>query len=142
METTNNLTAYCYKANDSKSYYALAEYVAKSISAKLILIPSELTIIVEPTDTTAPILAVGNFIDDQAINFHIEPVEPVEESLTGVISEITEQLTERNAEVTALKKERDDLQYSRKYYQGKADRIKEQVKAIGTLLNAIYKETY
>lgn len=141
METANNLTAYCYKANDNQSYYALAEYVAKSVPAKLTLISPEQTIIVEPIDNSAAILAVGNFIDDNALNFHIEPIEPAEESLTGVIAEITEKL---NSAETLKEIYRKDAETNKKYWLDSVSengRIKEQVRAIATLMAGIFPET-
>lgn len=135
---TNNLTAYSYKANTSESYSTLVEYATAMIAAqKITLIPFELTIIVEPKNDTA-ISSIGSYIDQNGLDFHIATVEPAEENLTNIISEITEKLN--IAEKSKADCQADADMYRKYWLDGSAEisRIKEQVNAIGVLLTSIF----
>lgn len=133
----NNLTAYSYKANNGDSYSALAEFVTTIMAQKITLIPSELTIIVEPTKDNS-IALVASFVDENALDFHIAPVEAAPENLTNIISEITEKLNDAESSKAAIQNDAD--RYRKYWLDGSAEinRIKEQVNAIGVLLTSIF----
>lgn len=125
MEPNTQLTAYSYKANNNECYHALVEYATTMVAAqKLTLIPYELTIIVEPKETGAAITAVGKFIDDNALDFHIEPVEATDDR-DNIIAEITEKL---NAAERSMAIHQEEATRYKKYWLDESthsNRIKE-----------------
>lgn len=141
METNTQLTAYSYKANNQESYHALVEYATKMVAAqKLTLIPFELTIIVEPKDTSATIATIGKFIDDNALDFHIEPVDDTDDR-DNIIAEITEKLTTAERSMTIHQEEA--TRYKKYWLDGATEnsRIKEQVNAIAVLMAGIFPKS-
>lgn len=79
MEAT---TSYQYKALNVSSYRVLAAYVA-NLSANVSLYPEKLAIVI---DGKAHV-EVGKYIDDQALDFNIAPIELHNESLGELIDE-------------------------------------------------------
>lgn len=157
MELT---TSNQYKALNEASYNSLAAY-ASTIPATVTLHPGFLTIVISEDATKE----VGEFIDDNGLDFRISQIEVDDDNLRDVIdSETTDANTLRKIiyrmmeekramaethksvldditkQCDSAKKDRDLFQ---KWYhesaQG-ADRVKSQVKAIAVLVNSIFPE--
>lgn len=157
MELT---TSYQYKAINEASYNSLAAY-ASTIPATVTLHPGFLTIVISEDAAKE----VGEFIDDNGLDFRISLIEVDDDNLRDVIdSETTDantlrkiiyQLLEEKRAMTEthksvldditkqcdLAKENRDM-YQKWYYETKqgADRVKSQVKAIAALVNSIFPE--
>lgn len=153
-------TAYQYKAINEDSYNSLAAY-AVTIPATVTLHPGLLTIVISSNATNE----VGEFIDSEGLDFHINPIEVHDENLGEVIDNETtdadtlrkiiyrmmgqrEAMEEQHKsildEITA---QRDEAQkgrdnYSRWYSEEAAhnNRVKSQVQAIAVLINSIFPE--
>lgn len=152
-----------YNALNKESYDSLAAYVV-TIPATVTLHPSVHTIVIP--DNAAK--EVGQFIDDEGLDFHIHPTEVDDEHLCELIDNETTDaatlrkiihrmrenegkhkniLTELEESNRKLKQERDDckndyLQYQ-ELFRDKAsqyNRVKDQVKAISVLVNAIFPD--
>lgn len=139
MEPCNKLTAYSYKADTNETYSVLVGFVTTKIKAqKLTLIPSDLTIIIEPADSYDATEAVANYIEQNALNCHIERIATAEESLTNIISEITEKL--KIVESRESMQQEETEKYKKYWLDGvtENDRIKEQVNAIAVLMEGIF----
>lgn len=157
MELT---TSYQYKAVNEASYNSLAAY-ASTIPATVTLHPGLLTIVISENANKE----VGEFIDDNGLDFHINPIEVDDDNLRDVIdSETTDadtlrkiiyrMMEEKRAMAETHKsvleditKQRDSAKenrdmYQKWYYETKqgADRVKSQVKAIAVLVNSIFPE--
>ena len=157
MELT---TSNQYKALNEASYNSLAAY-ASTIPATVTLHPGLLTIVISENASKE----VGEFIDDNGLDFHINPIEVDDDNLRAVIdSETTDADTLRKIiyrmmgekqsmieahesvlesitkQCDSAKKDRD--MYQKWYYETKqgADRVKSQVKAIAVLVNSIFPE--
>lgn len=153
----------CYHALNKESYDSLAAYVVTT-PATVTLHPSIHAIVI--SDNAAK--EIGGFIDDEGLDFHIHPIE-VEDchlyelvdnettdaaTLRKIIHRMRENegkhkniLTELQESNRKLKQERDDckndyLQYQ-ELFRDKAsqyNRVKDQVKAISVLVNAIFPD--
>lgn len=157
MELT---TSYQYKAINEASYNSLAAY-ASTIPATVTLHPGFLTIVISEDATKE----VGEFIDDNGLDFRISQIEVDDDNLRDVIdSETTDANTLRKIIYQLLEEKRamaethksvlDDItkqrdsakenrdMYQKWYYETKqgADRVKSQVKAIAVLVNSIFPE--
>jgi len=157
MELT---TSNQYKALNEASYNSLAAY-ASTIPATVTLHPGLLTIVISEDATKE----LGQFIDDNGLYFHINPIEFHDENLGDVIDHATtaantlrtiiyQMLEEKRAMAETHKSVLDDItkqcdsakenrdMYQKWYYETKqgADRVKSQVKAIAVLVNSIFPE--
>ncbi len=157
MELT---TSNQYKALNEASYNSLAAY-ASTIPATVTLHPGFLTIVISEDATKE----VGEFIDDNGLDFRISQIEVDDDNLRDVIdSETTDANTLRKIIYQLLEEKRamaethksvlDDItkqcdsakenrdMYQKWYYETKhgADRVKSQVKAIAVLVNSIFPE--
>lgn len=157
MELT---TSYQYKAINEASYNSLAAY-ASTIPATVTLHPGFLTIVISEDAAKE----VGEFIDDNGLDFRISQIEVDDDNLRDVIdSETTDAdtlrkiiyqlLEEKRAMAETHKSVLDDIakqcdsakenrdMYQKWYYETKqgADRVKSQVKAIAVLVNSIFPE--
>ncbi len=157
MELT---TSRQYKALNEDSYNDLAAY-ASTIPATVTLHPGLLTIVISENANKE----VGKFIDDNGLDFHINPIEVDDDNLRAVIdSETTDADTLRKIIYRMMEEKRamsethksvlDDItkqrdsakenrdMYQKWYYETKqgADRVKSQVKAIAVLVNSIFPE--
>ena len=150
MELT---TSNQYKALNEASYNSLAAY-ASTIPATVTLHPGFLTIVISEDATKE----VGQFIDDNGLDFRISQIEVDDDNLRDVIdSETTDANTLRKiiywmmeekramaethkSVLEDITKQRDSAKenrdmYQKWYYETKqgADRVKSQVKAIAVL---------
>lgn len=150
--------SYRYAALSEDSYNSLAAF-ASTIPAQVTLFPA-LHIIVVADDGVAE---VGKFIDDNALDFRISPIELDEDNLTEVVEcEATDPYTLREiishmkaerasmmqaheAVVADIKRQRDMAKsrcdrYSRWWGEASArnGRVKAQVEAIAALISSIY----
>ena len=157
MELT---TSNQYKALNEASYNSLAAY-ASTIPATVTLHPGLLTIVISENASKE----VGEFIDDNGLDFHINPIEVDDDNLRAVIdSETTDadtlrkiiyrMMEEKRAMAETHKSVLEDItkqsdsakenrdMYQKWYYETKqgADRVKSQVKAIAVLVNSIFPE--
>lgn len=152
-----------YNALNKESYDSLAAYVV-TIPATVTLHPSVHTIVIP--DNAAK--EVGQFIDDEGLDFHIHPTEVDDEHLCELIDNETTDaatlrkiihrmrendvkykniLTELQESNSELKQERDDCKNDYHQYQelfrdkaSQYNRVKDQVKAISVLVNAIFPD--
>lgn len=152
------ITAYQYKAINDVSYNALAAYVT-NIVANVSLFPEKQTIVVEGKSA----YNVGKFIDDQGLDFHINPIEVHDENLGEVINnETTDPGTLRSiiirlledkahtaerhdSVISEITRDRDIARKDRDMYMRwytesnqQADRVKGQIQAISVLIDSIY----
>ena len=157
MELT---TSNQYKALNEASYNSLAAY-ASTIPATVTLHPGLLKSVISEDATKES----GQFIDDNGLDFHINPIEVHDENLGDVIDNATtdantlrkiiyQLLEEKRAMAETHKSVLDDItkqcdsakenrdMYQKWYYETKqgADRVKSQVKAIAVLVNSIFPE--
>lgn len=123
----NDLTAYRYTANNIDSYNELARFIIKlPVVAKLN--NSEMVLEVYPSEEKN-IRDVGSFIDDYALDFHLEPIENTDKEL--IISDLKEKLRSmENSNSTYCAW----WEAARK----REDRVKMQVEAISALISSIY----
>ena len=153
-------TSYQFKALNEASYNSLAAY-ASTIPASVSLHPGLLTIVVSENAAKE----IGEFIDDNGLDFHINPIEVDDDNLRDVIdSETTDadtlrkiiyrMMEEKRAMAETHKSVLEDItkqcdsakenrdMYQKWYYETKqgADRVKSQVKAIAVLVNSIFPE--
>lgn len=151
-------TSYQYKAINEESYNSLAAY-ATTIPATVTLHPGLLTIVISENAAKE----VGEFIDENGLDFHINQIEVDEDNLRDVIDSATTDadtlrkiiyrvLAEKRAMAEAHKGVLDDItkqcdsakndrdMYQRWYHETseKADRVKSQVKAIAVLIDSIF----
>lgn len=151
-------TPYQYKALNETSYNSLAAY-ASTISATVTLHPGLLTIVVSENAAKE----IGQFIDDNGLDFHINQIEVNDDNLRDVIDNATtdadtlrkiiyQLMGDKRAMAEAHKSILDDItkqcdtakhdrdMYQRWYCEAteKADRVKSQVKAIAVLVNSIF----
>lgn len=150
--------SYRYAALSEDSYNSLAAF-ASTIPAQVTLFPA-LHIIVVANDGVAE---VGKFIDDNALDFQIGPIEIDADNLMATLEcEATDPYTLREI-ISYMKSERASMmqaheavvadlkhqravaesrrtRYSRWFNEASArnDRVKAQVDAIAVLLNSIY----
>ena len=127
--------SYRYEAMDDKSFTSLATSIIEC-GAVLTINPAEKSIIAQIDEAqygsdNDPIRAIGTIIDDNALNFHITPVE---------IVDFTEQ------QVETLKKDLEQVKKDKDYYLNgyfkqldKVTGIKKQIESIGVLLDLIQK---
>lgn len=157
MELT---TSNQYKALNEASYNSLAAY-ASTIPATVTLHPGFLTIVISEDAAKE----VGEFIDDNGLDFRISQIEVDDDNIRDVIdSETTDSNTLRKIIYQLLEEKRamaethksvlDDItkqrdsakenrdMYQKWYYETKqgADRVKSQAKAIAVLVNSIFPE--
>ena len=127
--------SYRYEAMDDKSFTSLATSIIEC-GAVLTINPADKSIIAQIDEAqygsdNDPIHAIGTIIDDNALNFHITPVE---------IVDFTEQ------QVETLKKDLEQVKKDKDYYLNgyfkqidKVTGIKKQIESIGVLLDLIQK---
>lgn len=127
--------SYRYEAMDDKSFTSLATSIIEC-GAVLTINPADKSIIAQIDEAqygsdNDPIRAIGTVIDDNALNFHITPVE---------IVDFTEQ------QVETLKKDLEQVKKDKDYYLNgyfkqidKVTGIKKQIESIGVLLDLIQK---
>lgn len=125
--------SYRYEAIDDKSFTSLATSIIEC-GAVLTINPADKSIIAQIDEAqygsdNDPIRAIGTIIDDNALNFHITPVE---------IVDFTEQ------QVETLKKDLEQVKKDKDYYLNgyfkqidKVTGIKKQIESIAVLLNLI-----
>ena len=126
--------SYRYEAIDDKSFTSLATSIIEC-GAVLTINPTDKTIIAQIDEDqygydNDPILAIGTVIDDNALNFHITPLESVD---------FTEQIESLKKDLEQVKKDKD---YYVNSYCKEMDRvadIKKQIESIGVLLDLIQK---
>ena len=134
--------SYLYTANDRNSFCTLAK-VVHECGATVTIDPKAMSITVTAEDkqvdgsASDSIRTIGEIIDDSNLNFRITPIN------TASLHDSLEKMKERNK---ALENERKRLEDMRKHYselcQKEATanaRIRRQVAAIGTLVEAICK---
>lgn len=150
--------SYRYAALSEDSYNSLAAF-ASTIPAQVTLFPA-LHIIVVANDG---VVEIGKFIDDNALDFQIGPIEIDADNLMATVEcEATDPYTLREI-ISYMKSERASMKqaheaveadfkrqrdmaksrcdrYSRWFNEASArnDRVKAQVEAIAVLLNSIY----
>lgn len=154
------ITSYQYKALNEDSYNNLAAY-ASTIPATVTLHPGLLTIVISEDAAKE----VGQFIDNNGLDFHINQIEVDDDNFRDVIdSETTDadtlrkiiyrMMEEKRAMAEEHKSVLDDITkqyesakensdlYQKWYHESakKSDRVKSQVKAIAVLVNAIFPE--
>lgn len=152
--------SYRYAALSEDSYNSLAAF-ASTIPAQVTLFPA-LHIIVVADDGVAEVV-IGKFIDDNALDFQISPIEIDADNLMATVeceatdpytlreiisymkSERASMMQAHEAVVADFKLQRDMAKsrcdrYSRWFNEASArnDRVKAQVEAIAVLLNSIY----
>ena len=127
--------SYRYEAIDDKSFTSLATSIIEC-GAVLTINPADKSIIAQIDKAqygsdNDPIRTIGTIIDDNALNFHITPVE---------IVDFTEQ------QVETLKKDLEQVKKDKDYYLNgyfkqldKVTGIKKQIESIGVLLDLIQK---
>ena len=126
--------SYRYEAIDDKSFTSLATSIIEC-GAVLTINPTDKTIIAQIDEDQYgsdddPIRAIGTIIDDNALNFHIAPIDSVD---------YTEQVESLKKNLEQAKKHKD--YYIDNYFK-QLDRvagIKKQIESIGVLLDLIQK---
>ena len=126
--------SYRYEAMDDKSFTSLATSIIEC-GAVLTINPTDKTIIAQIDEDQYgsdddPIRAIGTIIDDNALNFHIAPIDSVD---------YTEQVESLKKNLEQAKKHKD--YYIDNYFK-QLDRvagIKKQIESIGVLLDLIQK---
>lgn len=125
--------SYRYEAIDQESFISLASSIIEC-GAVITINPTEKSIVAQIDEAqygsdNDPIRAIGTIIDDNALNFHITPVE---------IVDFTEQ------QVESLKKDLEQVKKDLDYYQNgyfkqidKVTGIKKQIESIAVLLSLI-----
>lgn len=134
--------SYLYTANDRNSFCTLAK-VVHECGATVTIDPKAMSITVTAEDkqvdgsASDPIRTIGEIIDDSSLNFRITPID------TASMQDTMEKAVERNKALENELKRSEDM---RKHYselcQKEATanaRIRRQVAAIGTLVEAICK---
>lgn len=149
---------YRYEAKNDGSYTELAAY-AVLLTGNVSLFPQLRTIVIDGRFAND----VGKFIDKEGLDVFISPIEIDDDNLLNLINteaidtetlrkiayrliEQTNSMAERHnniiAEITAsdeaVKKDRDFYRELYLKYANKNDRIKEQIRAIGTLVDSIF----
>lgn len=155
MEQT---TPYRYEAKNDGAYNELATYAAL-LMGNVTFFPELRTIVIDGRFAND----VGKFIDKGGLDILISPIEINDDNLLDLVNtatvdadtlrkiayrliEQTNRLAETHnniiAEITAsdeaVKKDRDYYRELYLKYAGKNDRIKEQIRAIGTLVDSIF----
>lgn len=153
-----NQTSYCYNALNEDSYYKLAAY-ASTIPATVTLHPGPLTIVVSENAKEY----VGKFIDDNGLDFHINPIELHDDNIEKLINSDTtdadtlrkiifrmmrekETMIEAHQSVVdSITKQCDSAKEDREMYQKwyhesseKNDKVKSQIQAIAVLIDSIF----
>lgn len=160
-----NLTPYCYKADDTESYNTLAAYVVTS-PLNATFFPKLLTIVVTPKkDEETAFIGVGKFIDTEGLDFHINPIilhdecrgDLIDNEITPscLLQTIIYQTLADNAHQTEIAKslqtrldvcesnlskaQKDRDQYYKWWQEEESKRrlLNESIKALRTLLNAV-----
>lgn len=134
--------SYLYTADDKDSFMALAKLVHEC-GATVTISPKTMAITVTADErdvdgsASDPIRTIGEIIDDSSLNFRITPID------TASLHDTLEKAMERNKALENELKRSEDM---RKHYselcQKEATanaRIRKQVTAIGTLVEAICK---
>lgn len=124
--------SYRYEAIDDKSFTSLATSIIEC-GAVLTINPADKSIIAQIDEAqygsdNDPIRAIGTIIDDNALNFHITPVE---------IVDFTEQVESLKKDLEQAKKDKDH--YIDSYFKqiDKVTGIKKQIESISVLLDLI-----
>ena len=136
------IISYLYTTNDKNSFTALAKLVHEC-GATVTINPKAMSITVTADEKqvdgsiTDPIRTTGEIIDDSSLDFHITPID------TATLNEALDAATERNK---ALENELARSEDMKRHYcelcQKEANanvRIRKQIAAIGTLIDAIGK---
>ena len=91
------LTPYQYKANNAGSYNALAAYAILTL-ANVAFYPEQQTIVVSPTEKSHKIIKeIGDFIDREGLDFHINPIcRTAEDALDALADETVDTGTLRS----------------------------------------------
>lgn len=151
-------TPYRYEAKNDGSYNELAAYAAL-LMGNVSLFPELRVIVIDGRFAND----VGKFIDNEGLDFYIAPIEVDDDNLLNLINtaavdvetlrkiayrliEQTNSMAENHnniiAEITAadenVKKDRDYYRELYLKYANKSNRIKEQIRAIGTLVDSIF----
>lgn len=149
---------YRYEAKNDGSYNELAAH-AVLLTGNVSLFPQLRTIVIDGRFAND----VGKFIDKEGLDVFISPIEIDDDNLLNLINteaidtetlrkiayrliEQTNSMAEKHnniiAEITAadeaVKKDRDFYRELYLKYANKNDRIKEQIRAIGTLVDTIF----
>ena len=149
---------YRYEAKYDDSYNALAAY-ASTLTGNVSLFPQLRTIVIDGRFAND----VSKFIEKECLEVFISPIEIDDDNLLNLLNteaidtetlrkiayrliEQTNSMAEKHnniiAEITAadeaVKKDRDYYRKLYLKYVDKTDRIKEQIRAIGTLVDSIF----
>ncbi len=153
-------TAIQYKALNENSYNRLAAY-AVTLPATVTLNP-EFLVIVIPENAAKE---VGEFIDNEGLDFHIEPIEVDSDNVGELIDDETtdasslrkicyilleekrQMALEHNDVLSEITKERDSVKMDRDHYRKwwsecntERDRVKKQIGAIAVLSQSIFPD--
>lgn len=151
-------TSYRYEAKNDGSYNELAAY-AIMLMGNVSLFPELRTIVIDGRFTDD----VGKFIDKEGLDFYISPIEIEDEclgnlihteaidiaTLRRIVDRLIEQsnsMKEKHDSIIAdiikadehVKKDRDYYRELCQKYARRNSRIKEQIHAIGTLVDSIF----
>lgn len=145
---------YRYEAKNDGSYNELAAYAAL-LMGNVSLFPQLRTIVIDGRFAND----VDKFIEKECLEIFISPIEIDDDNLLnlfnteaidtetlrniayrliGQTSNIAEKHNNIIAEITEVKKDRDYYRKLYLKYADKNDRIKEQIRAIGTLVDSIF----
>lgn len=124
--------SYRYEAIDQESFISLASSIIEC-GAVITINPNDKSIVAQIDEAqygsdNDPIRAIGTIIDDNALNFHITPVE---------IVDFTEQVESLKKDLEQAKKDKDH--YIDSYFKqiDKVTGIKKQIESISVLLDLI-----
>ena len=152
------ITPYRYEAKNDGSYNELATYAAL-LMGNVSLFPEHRTIIIDGRFAND----VDKFITKEDLDFFISPIKIEDDNLINLVNteaidaetlrRVTNRIIELShcsaekqnniiAEITAadeaVRKDRDYYRELYLKYAGKNDQIKEQIRAIGTLVDSIF----
>ena len=153
MKSESN--TYRYIAKDSESYRKLAREMMRDENLQLTLYPGLLTIVACPFCSStkldeALIETIGKYIDDNALNFNIEPVEcdiedalgnskPLDPStLINLICGIEEEKEGLMGEIRDLKEEVKRLKSAGEDRDQYMKKMRERLSAVKTMIETIH----
>lgn len=157
----------CYHVENPIDYQKLAIHILNNVPAAFTARPQELTIAIDiPEDATDSIEAISDFISNNDLDVVSSKVEasdyidfPSALNDTAITMEVlkqgghrtlreheaqTSKLSDMIANLEADKKDLSgrfrDSEWREKHYREKSDRMKEQIKSIAVLMEAIYED--
>ena len=131
--------SYRYEAIDQESFISLASSIIEC-GAVITINPNDKSIVAQVDEAqygseNDPIRAIGTIIDDNALNFHITPLESVD--FTEKVDTLTADLEKAKKDCEQLKK---DKEYYCNCYINQVDKVsgvKKQIESIAILLDLI-----